>query len=370
MFRLLHLADVHLGAPLRGFGREADDRQKEVLDAFRRLPDLARDGGADAVLIAGDLFDSPQPGDRQIIAVRETVRKLAADQIPVFAIPGNHDAHVLAPDLYPSALDAATTFLDPRFGEPAVLANGDQELFVYGAAFDAAEEPDPISTFHRASREGVHVVLLHGSTPGAPHWEGGSSLQISWEALSGIDADYVALGDLHGFRGPDTTGTRACYPGSFSAVDFTEVGLRGGVWVEVGVGIEPHIERVSSGVREVAEPTSVDVSGCESDREVADRTPAPRSNGYPVVRLEGEPSFPLDVETVQEILEERHGAARVSDQSHFFDENRLREIAGQNTIAGHVARLGRARVTEASDASARDAAKRGLRLALRVMGLS
>jgi len=38
MFRLLHLADVHLDAPLGGFGRDADRRRGEVLDAFRALP--------------------------------------------------------------------------------------------------------------------------------------------------------------------------------------------------------------------------------------------------------------------------------------------------------------------------------------------
>ena len=63
MIRLLHLADVHLDAPLGGFGRHADVRRSQLLDAFRRLPETAADTGAHAVLIAGDLFDHPRPSE-------------------------------------------------------------------------------------------------------------------------------------------------------------------------------------------------------------------------------------------------------------------------------------------------------------------
>ncbi len=371
MFRLLHLADVHLGAPLGGFGRDAGPRAEEVLDAFRALPDVAIEGGAEAVLIAGDLFDGPRPPETTIIAVREVIRRLVDSSIPVFAVPGNHDARALNPDLYPAALEGATVFLEPRFGEPASHTMGDRQLYVYGVGYDPAEEPNPLSTFRRVRGDGVHVVLLHGSTPGAPHWDGGSSLSISWEQLAGIDVDYVALGDLHRFRGPaEFDDMPACYCGSFAAVDLTEAGLRGPVWVDVSAEGPPHVEPRSSGVREVGESITVDVSGCASDLEVAELVTASVGSAYPVVVLEGEPAFPLDADSVRAVLDERFGASSLADRSRFFDLNRLEEIASQNTVAGHVARLGIRAVEEADDNAERRTAEQGLRLALRVMEVS
>lgn len=372
MFRLLHLADVHLDAPLGGFGGDADVRRGQVLDAFRAVSGIAIQAAVDAVVISGDLFDSPRPAERTVIAVRETVRRLLENGIDVAAVPGNHDACALNPDLYVEALDGAHVFLEPRFGEPARLERQSGELLIYGVGYDAAEEPDPIATFRRG-RSGAstvaHVVLLHGSVPGAPHWASGSSLSLTWEGLAALDADYVALGDLHRYRAPDELeGLPACYPGSYAAVDMTETGLRGPVLVEIEPGAAPRLERVSSGVREVGVPTAITVSECVSDLEVyeeAVRVLAP--DAYPSVELEGEPAYPLDPEAIRSMLEERFGAVALRDRSRFFETGRLAELAAENTIAGHVARIGLMRIEEADSPEERAVREQGLRIALRVM---
>lgn len=411
MFRLLHIADVHLDAPLGGFGRDADDRRAEVLEAFRALSGTAADVGADAVLIAGDLFDGPRPSERTVIAVRETVRRMVDAGIPVFAVPGNHDARALNPSLYPEALDGAVCFTEPRFGEPAIVETAAGTLHVYGVAYDAAEEADPLATFEKAgspagftgdgtekggdaddgadeggerAREGVdrpvegaeaahggsaHVVLLHGSVPGAPHWGGGSSLPLPLESLRALDADYVALGDLHRFRDSgELDGIPACYPGSFAAVDLTEAGLRGPVVVELTPGRAPVLERLASGVREVSEPVEVDVSPCTTDLEVADeieRLVGP--DRIPSVDLHGEPAYPLDPDAIRAILDERFGAAGLRDRSRFFEAGRLEELADENTVAGHVARIGITAIEAENDEAERAFLEQGLRIALRVL---
>lgn len=368
MCRILHLADVHLDAPLGGFGREAEARRREVLDAFRALADLAPREGIDAVLIAGDLFDGPRPSEATVIAVRETVRRLVEQSIPVFAVPGNHDARALNPGLYADALTDATIFDAPTFGPPAVVERAGDRLHVYGVAFDAAEEPDPLSTFARTGAVGVHVVLLHGSIPGAPHWGAGSSLSIPVERLAGLGVDYIALGDLHRFRGPEALGgARACYPGSFAGVDLTESGLRGPVVVELPGEGGPRIRRLSSGVHEVGSEVAIDVSGCDSDLGVAEEvTRLVAADSYPVVVLRGEPGYPLDTEVVRSMLEERFGVVALRDESRFFDVHRLEQIGRHNTIAGHIARLGLEAIRDAAE-DERPALEQGLRIALRVM---
>lgn len=370
MFRLLHIADVHLDAPLGGFGQVADDRRVEVLEAFRALSDLAVEVSADAVLIAGDLFDDPRPPERTIIAVRETVRRIADAGISIFAVPGNHDARALAPTLYPEALDGAVCFLAPRFEEPALLETDAGRVCVYGVAYDAAEEADPLATFRKSDGAAdAHVVLLHGSVPGAPHWGGGSSLALPIDSLHALGVDYLALGDLHRFRdSSELDGLAACYPGSFAAVDLTESGSHGPVLVELTPGESPRLERRSSGVREVGAPVTVDVSACVTDVDVFDTVVARVvAEAFPIVELAGEPTYPLDPEAVRAMLIERFGAAALRDRSRFFDPSRLEELAGENTVAGHVARLGLGAIEQAEDDASRGAIEQGLRIALRVL---
>ncbi len=371
--RLLHLADLHLDAPLGGFGRLAERRRARVLEAFRALPELAAAESAQAVLIAGDLFDGPRPADSAVAAVRETVRRLLEAEIPVFAVPGNHDAASLNPTLYEEALGEAAVFTEASFGDPVTVGLGETELHVYGIAHDPAERPEPLATFERSSRAGLHVALLHGAVPGAPHWEGGHALRLPIEELSRLEVDYIALGDYHRFRPPEefesaTGPIPACYPGSFAAVDLSETGPKGVAVVELSGSEAPRVRLVSAGVPEVVRLDDFDVTPYASETEVADALGDRVPEGVvPLVRLTGEPAFPLDPEPVRIRLEERFGHAAVEDDTRFFDSDRLADLAREKTIAGHVARLGLLRIEETADPEARRTAERGLRVALRAM---
>jgi DNA repair exonuclease SbcCD nuclease subunit len=373
VIRLLHLSDAHLGAAYSGFGPVAETRRKEVLEAFRGLPDAADEHGVHAVVVCGDLFDGPEPDERILAAVREVSRRLQEAGRPVFAVPGNHDSISLDPSLYANALPGAHLFTEPIFAEPAVADTQAGPLTVYGFAYDRARESDPLSSFRRADMPGVHVVLLHGAVPDAPHWGEPSSLSLPAEGLAGLDADYVALGDYHRFRSPDEfgAGMRACYAGSFAAVDIAEEGSRGYVVADVESGTPPRVRHVSSGVREVIRLGDVDVGACPDELAVAEllRERAPEAS-IPVARLVGEPAFPLDVEIVRVDLEERYGCVRVEDATRFYASTRLAEIAQEPTVAGHAARLGLSRVGEADDAEERIEAERALRIALRSLGVT
>ena len=370
MIRLLHLADVHLDAPLGGFGRHADARRKHLLDAFRRLPDTVGAVGAHAVLIAGDLFDGPRPSEVVTAAVRETVRRLVETGVHVFAVPGNHDAVSLNPSLYRDSLTGATVFEAPVFEKPGSVTIGDEMLHVYGVSHDPAEEPDPLSTFARAESPGVHVALVHGSVPGAPHWEEGSALRLSAERLAGLAVDYIALGDYHRFRSPEEfpDDTPACYCGSFAAIDISETGPKGVVVVDLEAGAAPRVRLQPMDVPEVVKLEAFDVTSHTDEGSMADAIGDEfPERCIPVVRLTGEPAVPLDTDRVRILLEERFGHATVLDDTRFYDSARVRELAQEKTVAGHVARLGLERVNGAEDEAGRRVAERGLRLALRVM---
>lgn len=377
MIRILHLADVHLGASFSGFGELASTRARQVLDAFTRLPDAAAEADVHAVVVAGDLFDRPQVPDEILSQVRHTFRRLMENGRPVFVVPGNHDAITLSPSPYRFELGGAHVFTAPGFGAPVSVETPAGPLHVYGLAFDRATEPAPLSTFRRSGADGVHLVLLHGSVPDSPHW--GSSpnaLQLPAVELARLDVDYIALGDYHAFRPPagfaqDGVAVPACYSGSFAALNRKETGPRGWVLAELAPGEPPRVTLVPSGVPPVHDVGDVDVSSATGEVDVAEVVLARAEPGsLPVVRLVGSPDFPLDVDDVRRVLLTHFDHVWVRDDSHYFSSSRLDEIAAQDTIAGHVVRLGRERIEAArDDEEARVAAEHALRLALSALGI-
>ena len=83
--RLLHTGDWHVGKTLRG--RSRADEHRAVL---AEIADIADDRKVDAVLVAGDLFDTAAPGPESEEIVYETLLRLSRER-PVVAIAGNHD---------------------------------------------------------------------------------------------------------------------------------------------------------------------------------------------------------------------------------------------------------------------------------------
>ncbi len=395
MIRLLHLADVHLGASLSAFGGLAAERRAAVLHAFRKLPDIADDAAAHAVVIAGDLFDGPAPSREDAAAAREAVRRVVESGRPVFAIPGNHDASTLTPNPYREPLGGAHVFTEPVFGEPVTAHTEGGPLHVYGIAFDAAREADPLSTFRRVDLDGIHVVLLHGPFPDAPHWAtSGNALRLEPEHLRRLDADYIALGDYHRFRPPsefaEDGSLPACYAGSFAAVDLDEVGARGCVLARLEPDSPARIEHIAVPLPQVLDLGSFDVSGYSGEVEIAGAvadvvaahsppaSPGGRSNSdgadpeaerpIPKITLTGNPDFPLEAEKVEAELIERFGHAKVNDESRYFASSRLDDLADQDTVVGHAVRLGRRRIRE-SEGDDRRVAERALRIALSELGV-
>ena len=399
--RLLHLADVHLAASFSGFGDLAGDRAGEQLDAFRGIPELAAEERVDAVLVAGDLFDGPQPDARTLAAARDTLRKLVDLCIPVFMVPGNHDSVTLKLNPYRELArgsrvvvqdaqengarkwpvedetgrrlaekHSAYILAGPGFQEPVTVETESGPLHVYGFAYDGAECHDPLATFRRSGAPGVHVALLHAAVHDAAHWQAsGNGLTATSDALQLLNVDYVGLGDQHRPRLPEEfDGLPACYPGSFAATDLTEVGPRGYVLVDIEPGAPPRVEHRDAGVRPVA-AVELDVSAARDDVEVAESAVrALPDRCVPVVRLVGEPPFPLDADAVATELRERYGHASVVDETRYFAAERLDELAGRDTVVGHLVRLGRQRVEAAATADEREVAQQALRVALRALG--
>lgn len=84
--RFLHTADWHVGKTLRG-----RSRLDEFAAVLSEVAEVARDRSVDAVLIAGDVFDSPAPPAEAEKLVYDFLARLLPERIACVLIAGNHD---------------------------------------------------------------------------------------------------------------------------------------------------------------------------------------------------------------------------------------------------------------------------------------
>lgn len=206
--RLLHASDLHLHW----------EQAPHALASIRGLAAAATRDGADAVVMAGDIFDT---ANQPAAFVHEIAAAFAQFTRPVVVIPGNHDIRYSATE--PDALGDLGDLLadDHRVivahdGESHLFADGALEVWGRGMP-EHSPRNDPLQGIPVAARNGVwRVVVAHGELM-EDHGLSRSSpiiLERHRHALDGVD--YVALGhhDAHSLH--QWGRTVVCYSGSAS----------------------------------------------------------------------------------------------------------------------------------------------------------
>lgn len=88
--KFLHTGDWHLGKKLGDF-----DLRQEQWDAFLKLVAIAKEEKVDAIVIAGDLYDSPRPNEDSVALLNRMLVQLNLEEkYPLLMINGNHDSAV------------------------------------------------------------------------------------------------------------------------------------------------------------------------------------------------------------------------------------------------------------------------------------
>jgi len=198
MIRLLHTADVHLGAKFLSLGDKGAAQREQIRVSFKKLVSLAMDEGIDIVIIAGDLFDANQQPQRNIDLVVEQFALLAAKNIPVCIIPGTHDC-----------FDSTSIYRKAKFAESCpnlTLFTGEGweykefptlGLTVYGRANHSNRSYNsPLQGLKRSTENRFHVAMAHGSLniPGAFAED---DHVFNKEQIQGSQMHYIALGHWH-----------------------------------------------------------------------------------------------------------------------------------------------------------------------------
>jgi DNA repair protein SbcD/Mre11 len=248
--RFLHTADWHVGKTLKGHSRL--DEQEQVL---REIVRVAREQEVDAVLVAGDLYDSAAPSAPAQKLVVHTLMALAGAGAKVVVIAGNHD-HAATLDAYRpfagavgitlvgsvrSAEQGGVVEFVARTGEPvtvAVLPFLSSRYAVRAAELVTNTPAEHTGAYDQQLRDilasltggfrtdAVNLVMAHLTVVNGT-WGGGErKAQSIFEyavpaTVFPPDAHYVALGHLHR-RQIMAAPSPVHYCGAPLAVDFGE----------------------------------------------------------------------------------------------------------------------------------------------------
>lgn len=189
MIRILHLADVHLGARFSGLGGKGVEQREQLRRTFMRCVDLALERRCQVVLIAGDLFDTPHPPRSVASFAADQLRRLVQAGVRVFVVAGNHDA---APD----GVWKRTDFLGRAgdvvvFGEQPEAVQLDFGLVVVGRS--ATPGQNPLENWPRP--RGPTVGVAHGPVYRSGQVEDPAAIRP--DQIRAVGLDYLALGDWH-----------------------------------------------------------------------------------------------------------------------------------------------------------------------------
>ena len=88
--KILLCADLHLNSKMNELQNAASRRKQELLITFKNIIACAEEENAEAVIIAGDLFDTDNAGERNLSYVADCIA--SSPDIDFYLICGNHDS--------------------------------------------------------------------------------------------------------------------------------------------------------------------------------------------------------------------------------------------------------------------------------------
>ncbi len=224
--RLIHLSDLHIGKRVNEVSML--EEQEYILTQILRIIDGEK---ADAVLIAGDVYDKSVPPAEAVTLFDDFLCRLAERELPVFIISGNHDSperlafasRLLAPGGIHISPVYSGTVTPVTLSDEHGTVNFWLLPFVKPAHVKRFYPDEGIESYTDAIRTAIrhmdvdqsarNVLLTHQFVTGAATCE---SEEISVGGTDNVDAsvfdgfDYVALGHIHGPQNIGSNRIRYC----------------------------------------------------------------------------------------------------------------------------------------------------------------
>lgn len=291
VLKIVHTADIHLDMPLTALPPEkARLRRAERRKSFVKILTHAKSVNADALLISGDLFDSPFPSRDTVSFCVEELKRVSP--LPVFIALGNHDYSL-------SDLDfPGNVRVFPKSFAVLPLAGAD----IYGASFSS--ETALLSPPVPSDTSKINLLCLHGDL-----FSGGGYNPLEMNSL--LPYDYAALGHVHTFFQKG----RVVYPGCHDGGGFDECGTKG--FVEADIEKDNLKVKFIPSSSEIYDILSLDVSPYVSSASLGEEIASRLDGGIYKIALTGvrQKGFTPDLSLISSYISEKSFYFTLADAS-------------------------------------------------------
>ena len=277
MVRLIHTADLHLDSAFssRFSKEEAEERRRNLLIAWNKLLQYGIERKVQAILISGDLFDSPVVSRSTMEIFLSSIRK--NPEISFFYLRGNHDTKntfrfrddlpknlflfskegkkyrlkeklvLLGQEFYgterrnefpeePYGTERRSEFPEESYGTESLLElpefPEEPEELVEEELLSPSSAKDAMQSIWNLKEEDCNILMLHGALR-----DGGPEVQneqgISLKQLSRYPIHYLALGHIHKREEGKCGSLYYIYPGCLQGRGFDEEGEKGFYYLEI-----------------------------------------------------------------------------------------------------------------------------------------
>ena len=311
MFKFIHAADVHLDSPLRGLSKyesvPVESLRNACRKAFENLIDLAIQEKVAFVLLAGDLYDGDWKDYSTGIFLSRQMGRLDKNDIPVFAVAGNHDAA----NRMTKALDSPANMKMLSSRKVETIRLDKCSVAIHGRSFGTQHVNENLAAKFGAAEKGMfNIGMLHTSLDGreghAPY------APCTIDDLRSKGYQYWALGHVHEQEFVSDE-PHIVFPGCIQGRHIRETGSKGCVLVTVEDGSVSEIEKCPLDVLRWVY-CLVDLTDASDMTEVLERTRISISNkgsstdGRPMamrIRFEGATTISNELAAYPERFEQQ-----------------------------------------------------------------
>ncbi len=180
--KIIHTADIHLGSKMNTRFTDkkiADERKKEIRNAFQRLVDFASKEEVSIIMLCGDIFDSNNPSSKDKDFFYTIIRN--NKHIDFLYLKGNHDLEEESEDVPENLKLFKDTWISYKYGD--VVISGIEIRDINAKSYYSNLE---------LNKDDLNIVMLHGQVNDT------SDLNyIDLKRLKNKNIDYLALGHIH-----------------------------------------------------------------------------------------------------------------------------------------------------------------------------
>ena len=211
--KILHTADGHAGYRQYGFAQ----RESDFYEALRQVVEKAIEHKVDAILIAGDLFDSTKPPALAVRVVQGLVKIANQHHIRVLGIDGNHDCC--------DSNWLRICGIEPLDGIRVLIESRDQSCGVMVGGINATRQLEFFRKVEALKLQGPTPILaIHQAVSELSGFPSDFTALHMATAFKPLGVQYCAMGDIHQRGRTIVGGCWFVYPGSTEVNDTSEDG--------------------------------------------------------------------------------------------------------------------------------------------------